>query len=143
MTDLKTPLRSPLLKENIDSASPVAPLPQLPDINEEEYYDTNAEPAVPFKHLALAILPGLLVAGNIRLADSFGIPSLQYLFVTVLFSFLINYYLIRKHQLYPYLKIDRYDRLLKIMCVLAFFSFLSSICWGWNGSGGILVAVIW
>lgn len=83
------------------------------------------------------------MGGNIRLAEAFHIPALQYLFVTVLFSFLINYYLIRRHQLYPYLKVDRYDRLLKIMCVLAFFSFLACIAWGWNGSGGILFAILW
>lgn len=143
MSDMKTPLRSPLLKDNIDSPNPAgSPIP-MPDLNEDGYFDSNNEPAVPFKKLALAVLPGLLVAGNILLAETFSIPSLQYLFVTVLFSFLINYYIVRRYQLYPYLKEDKYDRLLKVMCVLAFFSFLTSIQWGWNGSGGILVAIIW
>lgn len=143
MQNITTPLISPLLKNNLDSPNPTEPIPPFPTLNEDDYHETNSEPSVPFKHLALAIIPGLLVAGNIRLAEAFAIPSLQYMFVTILFSFLLNYYLIRKYQLYPYLKIDKYDRLLKIMCVLAFCSFLSSIQWGWNGSGGILIAVIW
>jgi hypothetical protein len=144
MSDLKSPLRSPLLKENIDSPNPAQPVASTHELLvEDDYYETNTEPVVPFKHLPLAVIPGLLVSGNIQIANVFGIPTLQYLFVTVLFSFLMNYYIIRKHSLYPYLKIDKYDRLVKLMCVFAFFSFLSTIYWGWNGSAGIIIATIW
>jgi hypothetical protein len=144
MTEIKSPLRSPLLKDDIDSPSPAQPVAASTELLiEDDYYETNTEPIVPFKHLPLAIIPGLLVSGNIQLANIFAIPSLQYLFVTVLFSFLINYYLIRKHSLYPYLKIDKYDKLVKLMCVVAFFSFLSTIYWGWNGSASIIISIIW
>ncbi len=43
----------------------------------------------------------------------------------------------------PFLKIDRYDNMLKIACLLTFISIILSIYWGWNGSGGIIIAVIW
>lgn len=29
------------------------------------------------------------------------------------------------------------------MCLLTLASLLASICWGWNGSAGIVVAIVW
>lgn len=101
MTSFKeTNLHSPLIREALDSPA------QTPDHHlhsahiapdEEPYCESGSEPKIPLKHLPLVVLPGLLISGNIRLAEAMAIPSLQYLFLTVLFSFLLNYYLLRKY----------------------------------------------
>jgi len=43
----------------------------------------------------------------------------------------------------PYLPSVTNDRKLKIMCVAFYASIVFSIFVGWNGTGGILFAVVW
>ena len=43
----------------------------------------------------------------------------------------------------PYLPESIYDFNLKKICVAAVIALVWSIMWGWNGSGGILFAMIW
>jgi hypothetical protein len=72
------------------------------------------------------------------------IPTIQYAFMTMLISFLVNYtFVIRKYELMPYLPQEVYDNKLKKMCVLGLVGILCSSIWGWNGSGGIIFAILW
>ena len=50
---------------------------------------------------------------------------------------------IRKYQLMPYLPEEIYDNKLKKACIYALTGMLISIIWGWNGSGGIIFAILW
>lgn len=43
----------------------------------------------------------------------------------------------------PFLPEEIYDNKLKKACVLALLGILCSIIWGWNGSGGMVFAIIW
>ncbi len=43
----------------------------------------------------------------------------------------------------PFLPEEIYDNKLKKICVLGLAGILSSIIWGWNGSGGIIFAILW
>lgn len=36
-----------------------------------------------------------------------------------------------------------YDNKLKRACVFALAGILASIVWGWNGSGGMIFAILW
>lgn len=62
----------------------------------------------------------------------------------MLVGFLFHYtYIIRRYELMPYLPEPVYDFNLKKMCVAAVIGIVWSIMCGWNGSGGILFAMIW
>lgn len=43
----------------------------------------------------------------------------------------------------PYLPIDSYDNSLKLLCLLGVCGILSSLHFGWNGSGGMIFAMCW
>lgn len=43
----------------------------------------------------------------------------------------------------PYLPVEAYDYKLKILCILSIAGLLSSMYFGWNGSGGVIIAIIW
>jgi hypothetical protein len=43
----------------------------------------------------------------------------------------------------PYLPVGSFDNKLKINCVLTLAALLMSIYFGWNGSGGMIFAMIW
>lgn len=74
----------------------------------------------------------------------FAIPILQYLFVTALTAFLINYLgIIRRYELYPYLPQVPLDNRLKVLCLVCFIGVMLSIYVGWNGSGGVLFSMFW
>lgn len=81
--------------------------------------------------------------GKLFIAEKSGIPILEYLFVSLLIAFVGNYYLIRKHNLYPYLPNEKYDQQLKICSVLGFIIIIFTSIWGWNNSGAIIVALGW
>ena len=69
---------------------------------------------------------------------------IQYSFVASLTAFIINYtWIIRKHELMPYLPVNSFDDRLKMLCVLSVAGILLSIHYGWNGSGGILFGIYW
>jgi hypothetical protein len=90
------------------------------------------------------LLCPILIAAHLFVAKAASIPIIQYAFITMLISFLINYtFIIRKYELMPYLPQEVYDNKLKRMCVLALVGILSSSIWGWNGSGGIIFAILW
>ena len=77
-------------------------------------------------------------------AKAAAIPIIQYGFVTLLVSFIINYtMIIRKYEIMPFLPEEIYDNKLKKACVLALTGLLCSMMWGWNGSGGMIFAIIW
>jgi hypothetical protein len=80
----------------------------------------------------------------IWISHVFSIPMIQYSFVAALTAFIINYtWIIRKHELMPYLPVESFDDRLKMLCVLSVAGILLSIHYGWNGSGGILFAIYW
>lgn len=94
--------------------------------------------------LVLIILCPLLIVAHIRACNIAKIPLIQFSFVTTLLAFLINYTaIIRKYELMPFLPEPLYDSKLKRMCVLAVGGMIISMVWGWNGSGGILFAIVW
>lgn len=69
---------------------------------------------------------------------------IQYSFVTTLTAFIVNYtWIIRKHELMPYLPVESFDNRLKMLCVISLTGLLLSMHFGWNGSGGILFALYW
>lgn len=81
---------------------------------------------------------------HIAVAHYFALPMIQYSFVTSLTAFVINYtWIIRKHELMPYLPIETFDSRLKVLCVLSLTGMLLSMHFGWNGSGGIIFAIYW
>jgi hypothetical protein len=43
----------------------------------------------------------------------------------------------------PYLPVQSYDTQLKIMAALGLTGLLFSLKFGWNGSGGIIFAILW
>ena len=68
----------------------------------------------------------------------------QFGFITFLVAFLVNYTgIIRRYELMPFLPESIYDAKLKKICVCALFAIISALIWGWNGSAGILFAMIW
>ena len=72
------------------------------------------------------------------------IPMVQFGFITFLVAFLVNYTgIIRRYELMPFLPESIYDAKLKKICVCALFSIISALIWGWNGSAGILFAMVW
>jgi hypothetical protein len=85
----------------------------------------------------------LIIGAKIFMADQAKIPILEYLFVSLLIAFIVNYYLIRKYNLYPYLPNDEYDQQLKIISFLGLVTIILSVLFGWNNSGAIIVALIW
>lgn len=80
---------------------------------------------------------------HVQSARFFGIPILQYIFLTFLISFLVNYAIVRKYELMPYLPSSINDKHLKVTVVVFYAAAILSIFIGWNGSGGILFAMIW
>ena len=62
----------------------------------------------------------------------------------MLVAFILHYtFIIRRYELMPYLPETIYDFKLKKICVAAVIGLLWSMMWGWNGSGGILFAMVW
>jgi hypothetical protein len=94
--------------------------------------------------MTLIIMAPVLVAVHIAVAQYFGLPMIQYSFVTSLTAFVINYtWIIRKHELMPYLPVESFDNRLKVLCTLSLASMLLSMHFGWNGSGGMIFAIFW
>ena len=59
-------------------------------------------------------------------------------------AFLINYLgIIRRFELMPFLPQSIFDAKLKRICVLSVIALVLAIFAGWNGSGGIIFAMIW
>jgi hypothetical protein len=109
-----------------------------------EYKEFSNEPRINFSKLTLVVLAPVMVLAHIGISRYFGIPMIQYSFVTTLTAFIINYtWIIRKHELMPYLPIESFDNRLKLLCVISLTGLLLSIHYGWNGSGGILFAMYW
>jgi hypothetical protein len=109
-----------------------------------EYKKFGDAPEITFSGLTLVLLCPFLLALHIFVSHSFEIPLIQYSFVTLLISFIINYtMIIRKYELMPFLPEEIYDNKLKKICVLGLVGILSSMIWGWNGSGGIIFAILW
>lgn len=95
-------------------------------------------------NLSLIIIGPILTVVHPLVAYYFDIPILQYLFVTTLTAFLINYLgIIRRYELYPYLPEVPLDNRLKVLCLFCFAGIILSIYVGWNGSGGLLFAMFW
>jgi hypothetical protein len=114
------------------------------DWHDFEYKESANEPKITLSTLTLIILVPALVVGHIQTARYFSIPILQYVFVGCLVSFLFNYLaILRRCELYPYLPSLTNDRKLKVLCVAFYASIVFSIFVGWNGTGGILFAVVW
>ena len=64
--------------------------------------------------------------------------------MTLFVAFVVNYiFFIRKYEISPFLLDESYDNQLKVACLLGFIGVLSSLIWGWNGSGGLIFAIIW
>jgi hypothetical protein len=94
--------------------------------------------------LTLIILAPLLIVLHLKTSQLFSIPISQYVFVTFLVSFFINYLtIIRRCEITPYLPNPANDRKLKILCVSFYLALLLCIFVGWNGSGGIIFAIVW
>lgn len=92
----------------------------------------------------LIIIGPLLIVFHTLIAQFIKIPLLQYLFVTILTAFLINYMgIIRRYELYPYLPETPLDNRLKVSCLVAFAAVMLSLQLGWNGSGGMIFAMFW
>ena len=51
--------------------------------------------------------------------------------------------IVRKYEIMPFLPEEIYDNKLKKACVLALIGVLCSMIWGWNGSGGMIFAIVW
>ena len=69
---------------------------------------------------------------------------MQFIFVSGLVAFLINYLgIIRRFELMPFLPQSIFDAKLKRICVLSVIALVLAIFAGWNGSGGIIFAMIW
>jgi hypothetical protein len=99
---------------------------------------------IPFSKLTLIILAPLLFVLHIFVARYFNIPMIQYSFVTSLTAFVINYtWIIRKHELMPYLPVESFDNRLKVLCLMSLTGMLLSMHFGWNGSGGMIFAIFW
>jgi hypothetical protein len=114
------------------------------DWHDFEYKESSNEPKISFSTLTLIILAPLLVVVHIHTAKYFSIPILQYFFVGCLVAFLYNYLaILRRHELMPYLPSVTNDRKLKVLCMVFYASIVLSIFVGWNGSGGILFAIVW
>jgi hypothetical protein len=110
---------------------------------ELDYVEFGEEPEIKIKGLILIVIPGLLIGAKVFVAKQAGIPILEYLFVSLLIAFILNYYLVRKYNLYPYLPNDGYDQQLKFMSFLGLVAIVSSALFGWNNSGAIVVALLW
>jgi hypothetical protein len=114
------------------------------DWHDFEYKETANEPKITLSSLTLIILVPALVVGHIQTARYFAIPILQYVFIGCLISFLVNYLaILRRCELMPYLPSPTNDQHLKILCVAFYASVVFSVFVGWNGTGGILFAVVW
>ena len=99
---------------------------------------------MPLSTLTLLVSVALLTVVHMNLIVAMQLPQLQYLFITLLLAFLINYLaIIRRYQLRPYLNDSYNDWRLKIACGMVLVGLVSSIFIGWNGSGGILFAILW
>lgn len=86
----------------------------------------------------------VLASAHIKVAELCEISIVQFLFVTSLIAFAINYLgVIRRYELMPFLKNEFFDAKLKRMCVFSVIALILSIFIGWNGSGGILFGVLW
>ena len=92
----------------------------------------------------LIIVGPLLVVVHTLIAHFIKIPLLQYMFVTTLTAFLLNYMgIIRRYELYPYLPETPLDNRLKVACLVSFAAVMLSMHLGWNGSGGMIFAMFW
>lgn len=92
----------------------------------------------------LIIIGPILVVLHTLIASFIHIPLLQYMFVTTLTAFLINYMgIIRRYEIYPYLPENSLDNRLKLSCLVAFAAVMLSMHLGWNGSGGMIFAMFW
>jgi hypothetical protein len=122
----------------------VQPVSQEIDPLDFEYKEFSGEPVISFSKLTLIILAPALVVIHIAVAHFFALPMIQYSFVTSLTAFIINYtWIIRKHELMPYLPVESFDNRLKVLCVLSLTGMLLSMHFGWNGSGGMIFAIYW
>ena len=66
------------------------------------------------------------------------------MFVSGLVAFLINYLgIIRRYELMPFLPQSIFDAKLKRICILSVLAIILAIFMGWNGSGGIIFAMVW
>lgn len=112
--------------------------------HEYEYKEFGNSPKITLSGLALIILCPVLMCAHIRFAKLCSIPMIQFAFVTMLVGFLLHYtFIIRRYELMPYLPEQIYDLKLKKICVAAVIGIVWSMMLGWNGSGGILFAMIW
>lgn len=103
-----------------------------------------SEPKITLSTLSLIILVPLLIVLQLQAAAYYSIPVLQYVYFAFLVSFLFNYLaIIRNYELMPYLPSSANDKRLKAMCVVLYAAIVLSVFVGWNGSGGILFAMIW
>lgn len=94
--------------------------------------------------LTLIILAPLLIILHLKTSQILSIPITQYIFVTFLISFFINYLaIIRRCEITPYLPNHGNDKKLKMLCVCFYVAILLCIYVGWNGSGGIIFAIVW
>lgn len=108
------------------------------------YKVKNQEPEIQLSNFMLIIVGPILVVIHTLIAQFIQIPLLQYLFVTTLTAFLINYMgIIRRYELYPYLPETPLDNRLKVSCFVAFAAVMLSMSLGWNGSGGLIFAMFW
>lgn len=118
--------------------------PQPTDTQDFEYKEFGAEPKIVLSKLSLIILSPILVLTYIVVAKIFGIPMIQYAFVTFLVAFIANYAgVVRRFELMPYLPVESFDNRLKILCVLSLAGLILSMYFGWNGSGGMIFAIYW
>jgi hypothetical protein len=114
------------------------------DWHDFEYKETANEPKIALSSLTLILLVPALVVAQVQTARYFAIPVLQYVFMGCLISFLLNYLaILRRCELMPHLPSATNDRHLKILCVAFYASVVFSIFVGWNGTGGIIFAVLW
>ena len=105
---------------------------------------SETKPQIRLTSFSLVIVAPLLIVLHTHIASFFHIPVLQYVFVTTLTAFLINYMgIIRKYELYPYLPDTPLDNRLKVSCFVSFAGMILSLYLGWNGSGGMLFAMFW
>lgn len=132
-------------KVDLSQETPLGPDQNRASIESESDYKIRGyEPQIQFSNLALIILGPVSMVLHPLISTFFGIPILQYLFVTCLTAFLINYMgIIRHFELYPYLPDTPLDNRLKVLCFISFIAMILSIYVGWNGSGGMLFAIFW
>lgn len=147
MTEPKREMELKLMETEHKQEEEETPTKNNPDPvvwHEYEYKEFGNSPKITLSGLALIILCPVLMCAHIRFAKLCSIPMIQFAFVTMLVGFLIHYtFIIRRYELMPYLPEQIYDLKLKKICVAAVIGIVWSMMLGWNGSGGILFAMIW